>query len=48
MSARYPNDQLFEELIADLKAISPEFCQWWPHHDARSVLDGPKLTLCMG
>jgi transcriptional regulator with XRE-family HTH domain len=42
-SARYPGDKWFEELIEDLKQVSPEFCRWWPHHDARSTLDGPKL-----
>jgi transcriptional regulator with XRE-family HTH domain len=42
-SARYPGDRWFEELIEDLKAISPEFRQWWPHHDARSTLEGHKV-----
>ncbi|HEY4387671.1 MAG TPA: helix-turn-helix transcriptional regulator [Ktedonobacteraceae bacterium] len=41
-SARYPGDSWFEELIEDLKQVSPEFCRWWPHHDARSSLEGPK------
>jgi transcriptional regulator with XRE-family HTH domain len=41
-SARYPGDEWFEELIEDLKQVSPEFRRWWPHHDARSSLDGPK------
>ncbi len=41
-SARYPGDCGFEELIEDLKQVSPEFCRWWPHHDARSSLEGPK------
>jgi hypothetical protein len=41
-SARYPGDEWFEELIEDLKRVSPEFCRWWPHHDARSSLDGHK------
>jgi len=40
--ARYPDDPWFEELITDLKQVSPEFRQWWPHHDARRVLDGHK------
>ena len=38
-SARYPGDEWFEELIEDLKQVSPEFRRWWPHHDARSALD---------
>ena len=42
-SARYPGDSGFEELIEDLKQASPEFCRWWPQHDARSSLEGPKL-----
>ncbi len=42
-SARYPGDPWFEELIEDLKQVSPEFCLWWPHHDVRSVLDGHKV-----
>lgn len=42
-SARYPGDPWFEELIEDLKQVSPEFCQWWPHHDARRTLDGHKV-----
>lgn len=41
-SARYPGDNWFEELIEDLKRISPEFCLWWPHHDAPQSLDGHK------
>ena len=42
-SARYPGDRWFEELIEDLKQVSPEFCRWWPHHDVRSALDGHKI-----
>ncbi len=42
-NARYPGDPWFEELIEDLKHVSPEFCQWWPHHDVRSALDGHKV-----
>jgi hypothetical protein len=42
-SARYPGDPWFEDLIEDLKQVSPEFCQWWPHHDVRSALDGHKV-----
>ena len=41
-NARYPGDRSFEELIEDLKQVSPEFCRWWPHHDVRSALDGHK------
>ena len=42
-SARYPDDAAFEELIEDLKRVSPEFCRWWPYHDARSSLDTHKI-----
>jgi transcriptional regulator with XRE-family HTH domain len=43
-NARYPGDRWFEELIDDLKQVSPEFCRWWPHHDVvRSALDGHKV-----
>ncbi len=42
-SARYPGDSSFEELIEDLKRVSPEFCLWWPHHDALSALDLHKV-----
>lgn len=42
-SARYPGDRWFEELIEELKEISPEFCRWWPHHEVRSTLDGHKV-----
>lgn len=41
-SARYPGDASFEELIEDLKQVSPEFCQWWSHHDAPGSLDHHK------
>jgi hypothetical protein len=41
--ARYPGDSYFEELIENLKEVSPEFRGWWPHHhDVRSTLDGHK------
>jgi transcriptional regulator with XRE-family HTH domain len=42
-SARYPGDQWFEELIEDLKQISPEFCRLWPQHDALRSLDMHKV-----
>lgn len=42
-SARYPGDRWFEDLIEDLKQVSPEFRRWWPHHDVRSALDGHKV-----
>lgn len=42
-SARYPGEPSFEDLIEELKQVSPEFCRWWPHHDVRSALDGHKV-----
>ncbi len=42
-NARYPGDEWFEELIEDLKQVSPEFRRWWPHHDVRSALDSHKI-----
>jgi transcriptional regulator with XRE-family HTH domain len=42
-SARYPGESWFEDLIEDLKLVSPEFCQLWPHHDVRSSVEGPKV-----
>ncbi len=44
-SARYPGDRWFEELIEDLKRVSPEFCRWWPHHEVRPALDGHKAIV---
>ncbi len=42
-SVRYSGDAWFEELIQDLKAVSPEFCQWWPYHHAAGSMDGHKV-----
>ncbi|QBD81054.1 XRE family transcriptional regulator [Ktedonosporobacter rubrisoli] len=42
-SARYPGDAWFTELIEDLKQASPEFCRWWPHHEASRSLDREKI-----
>src|SRR5215216_762600 len=44
-NAHYPGDHYVEELVEDLKQISPEFCRWWSHHDARSTLDGYKAIV---
>src|SRR5258708_8905801 len=43
-SARYPGDGSFEELIEDLKQVSPEFCRWWPHHAAPSTLETHEVS----
>jgi transcriptional regulator with XRE-family HTH domain len=42
-SARYPGDRWFEDMIEDLKQVSPEFRRWWPHHDVRNSLDSHKV-----
>jgi transcriptional regulator with XRE-family HTH domain len=42
-STRSPGDAWFEDLIEDLKQASPEFCCWWPHHEASNLLDGEKI-----
>jgi transcriptional regulator with XRE-family HTH domain len=42
-SMRHPGGAWFEELIEDLKRVSPEFREWWPHHDVRRALDGHKV-----
>jgi transcriptional regulator with XRE-family HTH domain len=39
---RKGRDAAFEELIAELDRISPEFHQWWPRHDVRSHGEGVK------
>ena len=41
-SVRHLGDRAFTDLIKALKQSSPEFCQWWPHHDAPRSLDGDK------
>ncbi len=41
--ARYPGDEYFEELIEEIKQVSSEFRNWWPHHDASSTLDIYKI-----
>ena len=42
-SARYLGDPWFEELIADLQRVSPDFCRLWPQHDAHHQLDFHKI-----
>jgi hypothetical protein len=42
-SARYIGDPWFEELIADLQQVSPEFCRLWPQHDTHRQLDFHKI-----
>lgn len=42
VAAKYPQDPAFAELIADLRARSPEFCQLWAEHDVLGSADGLK------
>lgn len=41
--ARYPGDAWLTDLIEDLKQASPEFCRWWPHHEASNLVDSGKI-----
>ncbi|MBO0796441.1 MAG: XRE family transcriptional regulator, partial [Ktedonobacteraceae bacterium] len=41
--ARYPGDAGFEELIEELKQVSPEFCCCWQEHEVSRSLDGRKI-----
>ncbi|HEX6797941.1 MAG TPA: helix-turn-helix transcriptional regulator [Ktedonobacterales bacterium] len=40
--ARYPGDPSFQELVDDLRRVSPEFGQWWEQHDVRGLPDGSR------
>ena len=40
--ARYPGDASFQEIIADLQLVSPQFCLWWEQQDVRGLPDGPR------
>lgn len=40
--ARYPGDPSFQEVIADLQRISPQFRLWWDQQDVRGLPDGPR------
>lgn len=39
---RHAGDAHFVELVERLKAVSPEFAQWWPRHDVRPQSEGRK------
>jgi transcriptional regulator with XRE-family HTH domain len=41
-SVRYADEAWFKCLVADLQRVSPEFCEWWPHHDVRGRADARK------
>jgi transcriptional regulator with XRE-family HTH domain len=40
--ARYPGDVSFDEVIADLQRVSPQFRLWWEQQDVRGLPDGPR------
>jgi transcriptional regulator with XRE-family HTH domain len=40
--ARYPGDPSFQEVIADLQRVSPQFRLWWDQQDVRGLPDGPR------
>jgi len=42
-STLYPGDAWFEELVEDLREVSPEFGQWWSHQDAPLSIEGHKV-----
>jgi transcriptional regulator with XRE-family HTH domain len=42
-STLYPGDAWFEELVEDLREVSPEFGQWWSHQDAPGSIEGHKV-----
>ena len=33
-------ESYFVELVERLKAVSPEFAEWWPRHDIRPMAEG--------
>lgn len=42
-AARHAGDPAFEELIQDLLRMSPQFRDWWPHHDVQNVMERHKV-----
>lgn len=40
--ARYPDDATFQELLEDLRRVSPQFHEWWERQDVRGLPDGPR------
>ena len=41
--ARYPGDDSFQEVIADLQRVSSQFRLWWEQQDVRGLPDGPRV-----
>ena len=40
--ARYPDDTSFQDIIEDLRRVSPQFHVWWERQDVRGLPDGPR------
>jgi hypothetical protein len=40
--ARHIGDPAFEQLVASLRTSSPEFREWWNHHEVAAVGEGRK------
>ncbi|HEU4781761.1 MAG TPA: helix-turn-helix transcriptional regulator [Ktedonobacterales bacterium] len=40
--ARFPGDESFQELVEDLRRVSPQFHGWWERQDVRGLPDGPR------
>jgi transcriptional regulator with XRE-family HTH domain len=39
---RHVGDSYFVELVERLKAVSPEFAEWWPRHDILPMAEGSR------
>ncbi|HEX5441608.1 MAG TPA: XRE family transcriptional regulator, partial [Ktedonobacterales bacterium] len=40
--ARYPDDAAFQDIVDDLRRVSPQFQVWWERQDVRGLPDGPR------
>lgn len=40
--ARYPGDESFQDVVEDLRRVSPQFHVWWERQDVRGLPDGPR------
>ena len=41
-SQRYIGEAWLTEIVTDIQHVSPEFREWWPHHDVQAVHKGQK------
>jgi len=39
---RYPGDESFQDIVEDLRRVSPQFHVWWERQDVRGLPDGPR------